>query len=184
MAERNHFGFIDILRILGGILLFNACFSWWFTSTTTWGYNGKWTSVNYLKHRLTNNFVNLTTEQLALYNGTDPSLPIYIGINGRVYDVSISRSIYGPRGTYNKLAGKDAARVYVTGCFMNPGEYTYDLRELDQEEVERDLADWQYFFDNHEKYWYVGEVQHKPPTGDPPKPCEHMKFPGLVHHNR
>ncbi|RLV93088.1 putative steroid-binding protein 3 [Spathaspora sp. JA1] len=185
MADRNnHFGIIDILRILGGILFFNAFFSWWFTSTPTWGYEGKWLNVHYLKHRITNDFVNLTIDELSLYNGTDPTLPIYIGINGRVYDVSSSRGIYGPKGSYNKLSGKDAARVYVTGCFMNPEEYTYDLRELDQREIDSDLTHWIQFFDNHAKYWYVGEVKHDPIIGDPPKPCQHVKFPGVAHGNR
>ena len=35
------------------------------------------------------------------------------------------------------------------------------------------------FFD-HDKYWYVGTVQHEPITSDPPAPCEHMKFPECI----
>ena len=68
-GARDAFTLIDIVRVVGGLLFLNAFFSWWFTSTSTWGYNGKWINTQYLKHRLTNNYVNLTIDELALYNG-------------------------------------------------------------------------------------------------------------------
>lgn len=177
-GARDAFTLIDIVRVVGGLLFLNAFFSWWFTSTSTWGYNGKWINTQYLKHRLTNNYVNLTIDELALYNGSDMLLPIYIGVNGYVYDVTASRGIYGPKGSYSKLSGKDASRLYVTGCFMNPEEYTYDLRGLKEEEAKQELSEWQQFFEEHPKYWLAGYVQRPDPVGEPPAPCEHIKFPG------
>lgn len=179
--SRSRFSFLDILRILGGILFLNAFLSWWFTSTSTWGYRGKWLNTDYLKFRLfnANNPLNLTISELSLYNGTDKHLPIYLAIDGIVFDVSSSPKVYGPGGPYHELTGKDAARVYVTGCFNKKDEYTYDLRGLDETEAENDIQSWQQFFFDHDKYWYVGTVQHEPITGDPPAPCEHMKFPGI-----
>ncbi|KAK6456149.1 cytochrome b5-like heme/steroid binding domain-containing protein [Scheffersomyces xylosifermentans] len=172
------FGFVDVLRVLGGVIFLNAFLSWWFTSSSTWGYDGKWINTSYLAHRITNNFVNLTLEELSLFNGTDSRLPIYVAVNGSVYDVSASRGIYGPKGSYRMLSGKDAARVYVTGCFRNPAEYTYDLRGLDEEEASHDVKEWQIFYEHHPKYWLVGHVQHEVIQGEPPEPCEHVKFPG------
>lgn len=178
---RNKFTIIDILQVTAGIIFFNAILSWWFTSSPTWGYDGKYLNPSYITHVITNNQLNLTIDQLGLYNGTDPNLPIYIAVNGRVYDVTAGKKVYGKGGAYNKLAGKDASRVYVTGCFMNPGELSYDLRGLDEKEVEMAIAGWQGFFDRHPKYWYVGQVMHEPIVGEPPAPCEHMQFPGFQH---
>lgn len=172
---------LDVLRILGGLLAFNAFFSWWFTSTSTWGYTGRLIDPSYIKFRLTNNYVNLTIDELARHDGTDPKLPIYLAINGLVYDVSSSRKIYGPKGAYHKLSGKDAARVFVTGCLMIPEEYTYDLRGLNPDEVYSGILGWDNFFRKNNRYWYTGIVRHDLITGDPPAPCEHIKFPGSRH---
>ena len=46
----------------------------------------------------------------------------------------------------SRINGKDAARVYVTGCFNKKDEYTYDLRGLDETEAENDIQSWQQFF--------------------------------------
>lgn len=39
---------------------------------------------------------DITAEHLARFNGTDPFLPLYLAIQGRVYDVSKGRDFYGP----------------------------------------------------------------------------------------
>lgn len=176
------FGIIDILQIIGGLIFLNAFLSWWFTSTSTWGYKGKWVDPGYLKLRVTNNYVNLTIDELSLYNGSDPKLPVYIGINGKVFDVSRSRGVYGPKGTYGFFSGKDAARAFVTGCFSKEDEFTYDLRGLDPDEAMHDIEGWQTFFESSSKYWYVGIVQHEELSGEPPAACEHVKFPTYYNH--
>jgi len=51
----------------------------------------------------------MTTQELSKYNGDDPNLPIYIGLNGLVYDVSEGRSFYDTNGSYHYLAGKDSS---------------------------------------------------------------------------
>lgn len=45
----------------------------------------------------------LTLAQLWTYSGANPNRPIYISIEGQVYDVSASRRIYGPGGSYNVM---------------------------------------------------------------------------------
>jgi predicted heme/steroid binding protein len=56
-------------------------------------------------------------EELAEYNGQDPSKPIYLGYRGKVYDVTAGARHYGPKGAYRFFAGRDATRAFVTGCF-------------------------------------------------------------------
>lgn len=46
---------------------------------------------------------------LGQFDGTDSAKPIYIGLNGYVYDVSAGREFYQPGGTYHFLAGKDSS---------------------------------------------------------------------------
>ena len=72
----------------------------------------------------------MTLEELAAYDGTDPSKPIYLAINGTIYDVSKGARIYGPGGSYQYFAGCDASRAYVTGCFAD--DRTGDMRGVDE----------------------------------------------------
>lgn len=174
------FGIIDIVRVIGGLLLLNAFLSWWFTSSSTWGYKGKWVDHRYLTLRLTNSYVNLTTEELALYNGTDQNLPIYLAINGKVYDVTNGRAFYGPPATYSSFSGKDSARAFVTGCIKSPEQYTHDLRGIEPTKAAKHIADWQKYYDDSDKYWYVGTVHHEELTGEPPAPCKGAPYPGMT----
>lgn len=50
-------------------------------------------------------------EQLTKFDGTDPNLPIYIGLNGYVYDVTSGKKFYQTGGTYHYLAGKDSSQM-------------------------------------------------------------------------
>ncbi|TSA45264.1 cytochrome b5 domain-containing protein [bacterium] len=45
---------------------------------------------------------------LQKFNGNDPNLPIYIGYEGYVYDVSAGRNFYQAGAAYHFLAGKDS----------------------------------------------------------------------------
>ena len=46
-----------------------------------------------------------TKEQLALFDGTRPSKPIYLAILGKVYDVQKGSKHYAPGGGYHFFAG-------------------------------------------------------------------------------
>lgn len=50
-----------------------------------------------------------TRTDLARYNGTDVALPIYVGLDGYVYDVTPGKEFYIPGGTYHAIAGTDAS---------------------------------------------------------------------------
>lgn len=47
--------------------------------------------------------VHLNAHQLSKFDGKDVSKPLYVAISGQVYDVSPSRRIYGPGGSYHTL---------------------------------------------------------------------------------
>ncbi len=52
-----------------------------------------------------------TEESLARYDGSDPTLPIYIGFDGFVYDVTGGREFYEPGAAYDFLAGTDGTTL-------------------------------------------------------------------------
>jgi len=48
---------------------------------------------------------------LSVYNGKDPSLPIYIAFEGTVYDVTEGKRFYEPGGAYDFLSGTDGTEL-------------------------------------------------------------------------
>ncbi|KAJ3312980.1 hypothetical protein HDV04_002462 [Boothiomyces sp. JEL0838] len=112
-----------------------------------------------------------TTKQLALYDGSDPNRPIYLAIKGRVYDVTAGANYYGKGGGYSFFAGKDATRAFITGCFQT--HLTHDLRGITEEQM-KSLNSWIEIYENSDKYFYVGRVEHAPidPSTPIPPPCD------------
>lgn len=95
----------------------------------TWGYNPWWTRAREWR-RLMKSEVSLTDAELLKYDGSDPTLPIYLALNGTIYDVSANRATYAPGGSYHFFAGRDAARAFLTGCFQE--DQTADLRGVEE----------------------------------------------------
>ncbi|KAL8711247.1 MAG: hypothetical protein Q9220_004392 [cf. Caloplaca sp. 1 TL-2023] len=121
---------LDILRLLTGLLLLSTTLSYFITSTATWSYPPPaWTRPARIRAWLRGP-ITLSPAQLARYDGSDKSLPIYLALNGSVYDVSASPHLYGPGGAYHSFAGKDATRAFVTGCFDT--DLTGDLRGVEE----------------------------------------------------
>ena len=46
-------------------------------------------------------------EELAVYDGTDSNLPVFIAVDGYVYNVTGDREIYAPGGMYHHLTGSN-----------------------------------------------------------------------------
>lgn len=132
--------------------------------------------------------VSITDAELKNYDGSDPSTPIYLALNGTIYDVTLGRNFYGPGGSYSFFAGHDASRAFVTTCFdsdINPDTRGTELMftpkdnpEIDsvytsgelkkkkeqerrnaQKEVYKALKHWVDFFENSPKYRKVGTVK-------------------------
>eukprot|EP00397_Hematodinium_sp_SG-2012_P055214 GEMP01067206.1.p1 GENE.GEMP01067206.1~~GEMP01067206.1.p1 ORF type:complete len:212 (-),score=37.83 GEMP01067206.1:542-1177(-) len=53
-----------------------------------------------------------TASQLREFDGTNGS-PIYIALQGKVYDVSSRRDLYGEGTGYNRFAGRNATRSFA-----------------------------------------------------------------------
>lgn len=193
---------LDILRVLV-TLIFAACLlSYYLTSGTSFlfNYNPWFLNPSKLLHWWSGALL-LTPAQLALYNGTDSSQPIYLAINNTIFDVTAGKHTYGPGGSYEVFAGRDATRAFVTGCFLEDrtgdlrgaeGIYTPIEDDPDEEissparklraEKERrearkrvlqEVHKWEEFYRNHKKYSEVGTlVDVEEYTGAAPTLCE------------
>jgi len=153
-----------LTKVLLLFLLFVVIAGRFVTGSMTWGYTGKWVQWRTYWPQGERVFSEM---ELARYDGTDPELPIYLGLDGLVFDVSASRRIYGPGGSYSHFAGIDGARAFSTGCFKI--HRTHDLRGLGEQEL-ASIEHWKQFFLNSEKYFKVGKVVHAPIAPDSPLP--------------
>ncbi|KAH9168924.1 cytochrome b5-like heme/steroid binding domain-containing protein [Lactarius sanguifluus] len=111
---------------------------------------------------------------LARFDGNIEGIPLYIAIDGDVFDVSSNRRVYGPGGSYALMAGVDAARAFGTGCFKD--HRTHDLRGLSESEL-KGVEHWKKFFSEHKSYAKVGRVNHPPidPASPLPVHCDPKK---------
>ncbi|KAK7949001.1 membrane steroid-binding protein 2 [Apiospora aurea] len=186
---------LDILRVITFLLLASAGLSYLISSgeSFTWGmkHPPKYLRMNWWKSQFAAP-LQLTLEELAQFDGRNPESPVYLAINGTIYDVSANRRTYGPGGSYNIFSGVDASRGFVTGCFAD--DRTADLRgveemflpvddpafdnkhysdaqlaelkKLEREEAERKvfeaLEHWANFFARSDKYHKVGTVKREP----------------------
>ncbi|KAK3386595.1 hypothetical protein B0H63DRAFT_138244 [Podospora didyma] len=188
---------VDVLRVLSFLFVASCGLSYLISGGETffWGmshppnymqldwWKGQWSGPLYL-----------TPAELAAYDGSNPDKPIYLAINGTIYDVTSNRRTYGPGGSYQYFAGCDASRAYVTGCFAE--DRTPDMRGVEEmylplddptvdkhwskaeleamrnnereealKKVHEGLLHWVNFFANNKKYPFVGYV--KRPEGWP-----------------
>ncbi|KAF2715687.1 hypothetical protein K504DRAFT_457834 [Pleomassaria siparia CBS 279.74] len=122
---------LDVLRIIGGLLLLSSGMSYLVNNgeSMTWGYNPWWTRAREWRG-LMKPTVSLTDAELLAYDGSDPAKPIYLALNGTIYDVSANRATYAPGGSYSFFSGRDAARAFLTGCFKE--DATPDLRGVEE----------------------------------------------------
>lgn len=124
---------IDLLRALVGLLLLSTLASYLITSHPLWGLTPphlRSLLTRYLPPSLHPSPRFFTESELRKYDGSDASLPVYVALNGTVYDVSAGRATYAPGGSYAFFAGRDASRAFVTGCFDT--DLTGDLRGLEE----------------------------------------------------
>ncbi|KAJ4481916.1 cytochrome b5-like heme/steroid binding domain-containing protein, partial [Lentinula aciculospora] len=146
-------GFVKALKLILYLIIFGALEGKFLTGSYLWEYEGKWIRLRtYPPQRL------FTESELARYDGTDPDKPVYLAIDGDVYDVTKGKA-YQPGGPYHILTGVDAARAFGTGCFKT--HRTHDLRGLSDVEM-KGINHWKNFYENHKNYFQVGKVSHPP----------------------
>lgn len=193
---------LDVLRIVATVLGIAIAASYYVTSGESFifGLPRPWFTKSAQLRQYWRGPVHLTLAELVKYDGSDPDLPIYLAVNGTIFDVSAGANTYGPGGSYHAFAGHDASRAFVTGCFME--DRTSDLRGAeevylpieDPEEVitsgerktrserEKRVAKkrvvdevnrWHQFYSNSKKYFPAGNVVGtEEHTGPPPTLCD------------
>jgi predicted heme/steroid binding protein len=145
--------YLDILRVLSFLIVASCGLSYVVTGGGSWTWGGvqlpEYARTAYWKEKFVScppprrtmpvwaetdqvqaGPMYMTPEELAQYDGTDTEKPLYLAINGTIYDVSVSRHIYGPGGSYQYFGGRDAARAYVTGCFAE--DNVPDMRGVEE----------------------------------------------------
>ncbi|ORX70051.1 cytochrome b5, partial [Linderina pennispora] len=117
-----------------------------------------------------------TQSELAMYNGSNPDLPLLLAVKGDVYDVTDGWGFYGPGSTYHIFAGRDSSRAFGTNCLSREDHLTHDTRGLSEREL-AGIEGWHSFFDNHQRYVKVGTVKLQPidPKSPIPLPCDDAK---------
>lgn len=192
---------LDIVRVIITLLGVSCTLSYYLTSGASifWNYDPWFTHPTKLA-QWWQGPLHLTPEQLATFDGSDRNKPILLAINGKIFDVSAGRHTYGPGGSYEVFAGRDATRAFVTGCFLE--DRTGDLRGAEEiyipiddpeeeitsaqrkmraerdrrkakQKVQKEIEKWETFYKHHKKYFQVGELVGVPEyTGEPPKLCE------------
>ncbi|EFX06317.1 heme steroid-binding domain protein [Grosmannia clavigera kw1407] len=194
---------LDVVRVISFLFVVSCGLSYLITNGESWFWGFKdrpdilqtsWWKQKYQAPTY------MTLEELAAYDGSDPDKPVYLSIDGNIYDVSKGRHIYGPGGSYHWFAGVDASRGFVTGCFST--DRNGDLRGVEDmflpldnpdidskywtaEELEKKRAvelkeahrrvraavdNWAKFFHKSKKYHFVAKLQREPGWEGPLKP--------------
>ncbi|KAJ1735852.1 hypothetical protein H4S06_004941 [Coemansia sp. BCRC 34490] len=158
-----------VARIVVTLLGLSVCLSYLITETALWGYQSKWTNWRNFVPRRQQIF---SQQELALYDGSNPDLPLLLAVEGDVYDVTAGRGFYGRGSAYNIFVGRDASRAFGTNCLSSKDHLTHDTRGLTEAEL-GGIKGWHRFFDNHQEYVKVGSVVLDPidPAAPIPPPC-------------
>lgn len=96
---------------------------------------------------------DMTLEQLAQHDGSDPSKPLYLAIKGMVFDITKGKQFYGPDGVY-PFAGKEVARAFAL-LSTDTADCNDNLEGLSYTELEN-LREWTAKFNF--KYPVVGRI--------------------------
>ncbi|XP_062378915.1 neudesin isoform X2 [Sardina pilchardus] len=77
----------------------------------------------------------ITEEELEKYDGSQDGQPIYMAINGVVFDVTAGKDFYAKGAPYNALVGKDSTRA-VAKMSLDPKDLTHDTTGLTEDQLE------------------------------------------------
>lgn len=75
--------------------------------------------------------LKLTEEELKKYTGAEEGEPIYLAIDGVIFDVSASPAFYGPGGHYHHFVGRDATRAWITECWDEEEQFTWRMDDVE-----------------------------------------------------
>ncbi|KAF8165107.1 cytochrome b5-like heme/steroid binding domain-containing protein [Crassisporium funariophilum] len=162
-------GLLGLLKVIVILLVCVSLAGKFFTGSYTWEHRSKWLQVQTYWPQNQRLF---SERLLAEYNGEN-GRPLYLAIDGDVFDVSKGKA-YQPGGSYHHFVGHDAARAFGTGCFQ--AHRTHDTRGMSEKELSS-LAHWKKFYAEHKDYVKVGRVNHPPidPASPIPEHCDPKK---------
>jgi predicted heme/steroid binding protein len=95
-------------------------------------------------------------EELESKNGKD-SEELWLSILGSVYDVSAGKMYYGEGGPYSIFVGRDGSASFISGEFTPEGS-NKPLTEFTPRQL-KSLDDWRKFYEDDEKYHFVGFLE-------------------------
>jgi membrane-associated progesterone receptor component len=82
--------------------------------------------------------------------------PIYVGVGDKVFDASFGGvEFYGPKGGYNRFAGKDVSRALAKMSF-DPADLENTCVDDLEDKQKKVLADWVKTFEEKKAYPIVG----------------------------
>ncbi|PHH64640.1 hypothetical protein CDD80_1110 [Ophiocordyceps camponoti-rufipedis] len=118
--EESSLPWVDGLRVLSFLLI-----AWYGLSyvvsggeSWTWGVQPDFMKTQWWMAKIRGP-LSLTLDELKAYDGRDADKPLYLSVNGTIYDVSLGRKMYGPGGYYEAFAGRDNSRAFITSCLEN-----------------------------------------------------------------
>jgi len=99
-----------------------------------------------------------TLEELRKYDGNNPDLPIYLGMNGDIFDVTEKgKQFYGKNAAYQIFAGKDATRALTLGSLDDKDIYERTDTDDFNEQQLKALKEQHDFYLN--KYPRIGKIK-------------------------
>jgi len=110
---------------------------------------------------LTQNLQTYTEEELLEFGSGVDGNPLLLSLFGRVYDVTKGDKYYGEDGRYHIFAGRDVTHALATGCLEEDclGTRKFDTTILTEKQMNEGKR-WLSFFQLHDKYSYVGNLDH------------------------
>lgn len=99
----------------------------------------------------------VTEKELSSKDGENDS-EIWLSMLGKVYDVTKGIEFYGKGAGYGGLAAKDASVGFVTGVFTIEESKKIPSEVLEDTQY-TGLHDWTTFYEDEEKYSFVGYLQ-------------------------
>eukprot|EP00037_Helgoeca_nana_P004661 m.47294 g.47294 ORF g.47294 m.47294 type:complete len:268 (+) comp15589_c0_seq2:247-1050(+) len=106
--------------------------------------------------------LSLTAEELGSFNGVDGT-PLYLGIMGRVYDVSRGKAFYAKGRSYHHYVARDATRSFATGCTKE--ECLVPSLVGCTEQQKQEALRWLELYEHHDRF--VGMSPRRGPNCHP-----------------
>jgi len=98
----------------------------------------------------------IPAEFMAQCDGSNPELPIYVGIRGHVFDVTSNKDSYAPGKGYNVFCGRDSSKALGKSS-LKPEDCIPDISGLTDKELHT-LDQWFTFFSK--RYPIVGKLSN------------------------